>query len=143
MAWNKPYTNISEDMTPFWDLAKEHKLVLWHCKVCGAWYWPQASCRNHANEPYMGNMEWKQASGRGKVFTYTVPYWAFHPGFKDEVPYVYAMIELDEGPLFPSNVIVSDPADVRVGLPVEVVFEDVDNEFSLPKFRPQRGGAGS
>jgi len=136
MTWNKPRPNIPEDMQGFWDNIKAHKFVLWHCKVCDAWYWPLACCRKHANEPYMGNMEWKEASGRGKVFSYTAPHWAFHPGFKDEVPYIYAMIELNEGPLFSSNIIGCDLSEMRIGLPVEVIFEDVDNEFTLPKFRP-------
>ena len=138
MVWNKPRPDIFEDMKSFWVAMKEHKFVLWHCKVCGAWYWPPASCRNHPNEPYMENMEWKQASGKGKVFTYTIPYWAFHPGFKDEVPYIYALIEMEEGPLFPSNVIDCDPSEIKVGLPVEIIFEDVDGEFTLPKFKPLR-----
>ena len=136
MTWNKPRPNIPPDMQAFWDAMKEHKFVLWHCKVCGTWYWPMASCRNHPNDPFMANMEWKEASGRGKVFTFTVPHWAFHPGFKNDVPYIYALIELEEGPLFSSNVINYDANEIKVGLPVQVIFEDVDDEFTLPKFIP-------
>jgi uncharacterized OB-fold protein len=84
----------------------------------------------------MGNMEWKEASGRGKVFTYTIPHWVFHPGFKNEVPYIYALIEMEEGPLFSSNIIDCSPSEIKVDLPVEVIFEDVDGEFTLPKFKP-------
>jgi len=136
MTWNKPRPNIPTDMKSFWDAMKAHKFVLWHCKVCGGWYWPTASCRNHPNEAFMANMEWKEASGRGKVFTFTAPHWVFHPGFKDEVPYIYALIELEEGPLFSSNVINCDLKDMKVGLPVQVIFEDVHDEFTLPKFIP-------
>ena len=134
--YNKPLPNVDYDIKPFWDGCKEHKFKLFRCKVCGAWYWPVASCRNHKNEPYMGNMEWVEASGRGKVFTFNIHHVAFNPVFKDDVPYVYALIELEEGPMFGTNIVGCEPGEVKVGMPVEVVFEDITEEFTLPKFRP-------
>lgn len=139
MTWNKPYPNIPEDMKDYWAALREHRFVLWHCRTCGAWYWPMACCRNHPNEPYMGNMELKEASGRGKVFTYNIHYRAFHPGFRDEIPYIFALIELEESPLFPSTIIGCGEEKIRIGLPVEVSFEDVEEGFTLPKFRPVQG----
>ncbi len=136
MAYNKPLPSVDEDIKPFWDACKRHEFRLVRCKVCGAWYFPLALCRNDHNEPFFGNMEWSRASGKGKVFTFVVAHRPYHPGVKDEVPYVFAMIELDEGPMMGSNVIGCDPYDVKVGMPVEVVFEDVTEEFTLPKFRP-------
>ncbi len=134
--YNKPLPNIDDDIKPFWDGVKEHKFKLFRCKQCGAWYWPVACCRNHENEAFYGNMEWAEASGNGKVFAFNIHNVAFDPAFKNDVPYVYALIELKEGPMFGSNIIGCAPSEVKIGMPVEVVFEDITEEFTLPKFRP-------
>jgi len=81
-------------------------------------------------------MEWADASGRGRVFAFNIHNVAFDPVFKDDIPYVYALIELDEGPMFGSNIIGCDPSEVTIGMPVEVVFEDITEEYTLPKFQP-------
>ena len=137
--WKKPQPNIDADSQAFWDGLREHRFLLWRCKTCGAWYWPKAFCRAHDNEPFMGNLQWEEASGRGKIFAFNVHHWAFHPGFKDEVPYVYAVVEMDEGPVISSTLVDIEPKDVKVGLPVEIVYEDHPNEgFTIPKFKPAR-----
>ncbi len=136
MAYNKPLPNVAEDMKDFFEGLRRHELRLLRCRVCGAWYWPIAFCRNHANEPYGANLEWTKASGRGKVFVHNIHEVAFEPAFKDEIPYVYALIETEEGPLIGSNVIGIPASEVKIGMPVEVVFEDITEEFTLPKFRP-------
>lgn len=139
MPWNKPLPNVDADIQPFWDGLKEHRFLLFRCKRCGEHYWPAAFCRNHPNEPFFGNLEWADASGRGKVFTFNVHHIAFHPGFQEDIPYVYALIELDEGPLFGTNLIDCDPADVHIGMPVEVAYRDVPEiGYTLPYFRPCR-----
>lgn len=136
MANEKPQPNIDFDIKPFWDGVAEHQFLLLYCKKCGACYWPVAYCRNHPNEPFMGEMEWRPASGKGKVFTFNIHYRAFDPAFKDDIPYIYALIELDEGPMFGTNIIGCKPEDVQVGAPVEIVFEDyVDGGYTLPKAR--------
>ena len=56
--WNKPLPSVDDDIAPFWKAMKQHEFKLFRCKVCGAWYFPVAFCRNHDNEPYYGNMEW-------------------------------------------------------------------------------------
>ena len=98
-------SQIDKDNEGFYDGLKKHKLLVWRCKTCGASYWPKAYCRNHENEPFAANMEWAEASGRGKIFAFNRHHMAFHPGFKDEIPYVYALIELDEGPLVSSTLV--------------------------------------
>ena len=69
---------------------------------------------NHENEPFAANMEWAEASGRGKIFAFNRHHMAFHPGFKDEIPYVYALIELDEGPLVSSTLVGDRTAEGRL-----------------------------
>ena len=136
MAYLKPRPNIDEDIRPFWEGLRRHEFLLFRCKTCGAWYWPAAYCRNHENDAFMGNLRWQPASGRGRIFSFNVHHWAFHPAFKEEVPYVYALIELDEGPMFGTNVVGCRPEDVRIGQNVEIVFEDHPEEgFTLPKAR--------
>jgi uncharacterized OB-fold protein len=75
-------------------------------------------------------------SGRGKVYSFVTFHRVYHPGFEGDVPYVVALIELEEGPRLLSNVIGVAPEDVRCEMPVEVVFEDV-GEATIPKFRPR------
>ena len=134
MTWEGPLPNVTEDTRPFWEALREHKFKLLRCKRCGAWYWPPAYCRGHENEPFAANMEWTEASGRGKVFVHNIVHWNFHPAYQP--PYVYALVELEEGPLFGSNVVGCDPGEVRIGMPVEVVFEDTGDGITLPKFKP-------
>jgi uncharacterized protein len=136
--WKKPRPQIDHDNEAFWAGLTEHKLLLWRCKTCGAWYWPKTYCRYHDNEPFAANMAWTEAKGTGKLFAFNRHHTAFHPGFKDEIPYVYALIELDEGPLI-SSTLVGDkmPRDVYdVGQRVEIVYEHHPRDgFTLPRFR--------
>jgi uncharacterized protein len=136
--WKKPLPQIDHDNEEFWTGLKNHKLLLWRCKTCGAWYWPKAYCQNHENEPFAANMAWTEAKGTGELFAFNRHHVAFHPGFKQDIPYVYALIELDEGPLI-SSTLVGDrmPKDVYdVGQRVEIVFEDHPRDgFTLPRFR--------
>lgn len=130
----RPVPNITPLTEPFWQAAREHRFTLWRCKTCGASYWPASYCVRHENEPFMGNLAWQEVSGRGTVFTFDVVRRQLHPSFP--TPYVYAIIELEEGPLFGSNVINCSVDDVYVGMPVEVVFDDISDTLSLPKFQP-------
>ena len=136
--WQKPLPNIDKDNEAFFEGLRQHKFLLWRCKKCGANYWPKAFCQNHENEPFAANMDWAESSGRGKIFAFNRHQMVFHPGFKDEVPYCYALIELDEGPLV-SSTLIGDrlPKDVYdVGQKVEVVYEDHPAEgFTVPRFR--------
>jgi uncharacterized OB-fold protein len=77
-----------------------------------------------------------RASGKGSVYTFTVTHQNQAPGFRGEVPYVLAVVELAEGVRMMTNVVGCAPEDVRIGMPVEVVFEDVTPEVALPRFRP-------
>jgi uncharacterized OB-fold protein len=105
-----------------------------HCRKCGAWYWPYTGCRHHDNDAFLENMEWEAASGRGKIFTFTVAHVSFNSAFP--APSIYAIVELDEGPLMPTNIIGCRPDDVYVGLPVIVEFMKNSNGLVLPKFKP-------
>lgn len=137
MEWTKPRPNIDEDIAPFWEGLNRHEFLLFTCEACGARYWPKSFCRNHENEPYFDNLSWRRASGRGTVFTYSVARVAFHPGFAGDIPYAYALVELDEGPMFGSRVVNCPPQDIHIGMPVRILYEDHPDEgFTLPLLEP-------
>jgi hypothetical protein len=75
------------------------------------------------------------ASGKGKIYTFVVYHQAFHKAFEGDLPYVTAIIELDEGPHLLSNIVGSNPEEVECDMPVEVVWEDINEEFALPRFK--------
>ena len=77
-------------------------------------------------------------SGRGTIATFTVVHRAPTPAYQAEAPYALAYVELDEGPRMPARLVDVDPATVEIGMPVEVVFDDVDDDLTLYEFRPVR-----
>jgi uncharacterized OB-fold protein len=80
------------------------------------------------------DVEWVEASGRGVVHTYTVIHRGM-PGWREEGPYVAAIVELDEGARMTTNIVECSPSDVKIDMPVEVVFVD-EGQYALPRFRP-------
>jgi uncharacterized OB-fold protein len=134
---DRPVPELDPINQPFLEGLRAHRLLLFRCMRCGEQYWPAAYCRMHPNEPYMGEMEWAEASGRGTVHTFNIHYTAFHPAWRDQVPYVYAMVELEEGPLIGTNIVGCAPEEVRVGQAVEVEFVDIaGGAATLPLFHP-------
>jgi hypothetical protein len=81
-------------------------------------------------------MEWVPVSGRGRLHSFTIVYQPANAAFRDDVPYVYAVVQLDEGPRLVSNVVQCDPEALQVDMPLVAVFDDVTPEWTLVKFRP-------
>lgn len=133
MDYNKPLPRPNADTRPFWEGCRQHKLLFQKCAACGYVRWPAAVIcpRCHSKES-----AWIESVGKGKIYTYTVFHEVYQPSFARDVPYTVAVIALDDGPRFLSNIIGCPPAEVRIDMPVEVAWEDVTPEFSLPKFRP-------
>ncbi len=132
--WRGPLPNPTEEMLPFWEALHRREFLLPRCHRCGAWRWPVAGCRDHPNEPYLGNLRWTPASGRGWVLSFTIQRAPSDPAFA--VPYVYAVIDLEEGPVMVSNVVNCAPEDVRIGMPVRVMFRPISEQYTLPLFEP-------
>ena len=131
--YRKPLPRIDEESRGYWEALARHELYLQRCRACGTFrFYPRALCPACLSDA----TEWVRASGRGTVYSFTVTYQNQAPGFREEVPYVLAIVELAEGVRLMTNVVGSSPETVRIGLPVEVVFEDVTPEITLPKFRP-------
>ena len=136
-AYAKPLPEITPAMRPFWDAAQRHELVVQRCGGCGAHRFP---ARDVCSRCLSREATWVPVSGRGTVFTWAVMHQVYHPGFAGEVPYAVVVVELDEGARLVSNLVDCPVADVRAGMPVEVVFDDVTPDVTLPKFRPVSAG---
>lgn len=116
----------------FWEATARGELVVQRCLDCRRYrHYPQSMCP----DCHSLKTEWSRVSGRGVIHSYTVAHQSFHPFWADKVPYVVATVELEEGVRMVDDMIELDPAKVRIGLPVEVYFESVSDEISLPKFR--------
>jgi uncharacterized OB-fold protein len=132
----KPLPRPNRLSQPFWDGAKRHELLLQKCSACGhVWFPPSLHCSKCLSTEYT----WSKASGRGKVWSWIVMWQRYFSAFDAEIPYNVAYVELNEGPKLMTNVVGCDNDAIYCDMPVEVVFEDVTAEISLPKFRPAGG----
>lgn len=128
----KPLPAISDFNRPFWEAAKRHELALQRCSDCGKTWAPNGPVCPHC---FSDRYTWEKLSGRGKIATWVVFHKLYHPAFAADIPYSVAFIELEEGPRIISNVVGVANEEMKIGMPVEVVFEDVNAEVSIPKFR--------
>ncbi|MPZ14886.1 MAG: hypothetical protein GEU73_10780 [Chloroflexi bacterium] len=137
--YTKPLPTPSSVSQPFWDAAKEHRLIFQRCRLCGTRvFYPRDICPGPQCFG-VGSLDWVESTGKGRLYSYTVSYQPAHQAFAGDVPYVLAIIEMDEGWRMTSNLINFGSQDaLRIGLRVEVVWDDVTPEFSLPKFQPFR-----
>jgi len=116
----------------FYDYCKKHELRFQHCTNCGTWrHVPRDMCAKCGSFAW----EWAKSSGKGKLFSWTTAMQPMLPQFADLVPYSPVVIEMDEGVRLVSWLTNVPPEELRLGLPVEVVFDDVTPEVTLPKFR--------
>ena len=133
----KPLPKINPLTEPFWEAAKNKSLIIQHCGNCGVFVWcPNPSCTECGND----HLEWKPVSGQGTVFSFTIIRHVLERrgrGFENDVPYIVAWIDLDEGPRFCSNVVDCPVENITIGMPVEVVFLETGGGIFLPKFRPR------
>ena len=131
--YKKPLPRIDEESRGWWEALKRHELSVQHCRDCGTVRLPpRAVCP----ECMSSSVAWERASGRAAVYSFTITHQNQSPGFREELPYVLAVVELEEGVRLMTNVVGCAPDAVRIGLPVEVVFDDVTPEVTLAKFRP-------
>ena len=134
-AYAKPLPQPTALTKPFWAHCRQHELWLQCCLDCGKYrFYPTASCPFCASE----DTEWRRVSGRGSIYTFTVTNQNQAPGFRESLPYVMAYVDLDEGLKMLTNIVDCPPDQVKIGMPVEVVYEDVTPEVTLAKFRPAR-----
>ncbi|PFG74617.1 Zn-ribbon domain-containing OB-fold protein [Tepidiforma thermophila] len=127
-----PVPEPDEASRPFFDGAAAGRLMLMRCIDCQTWRLP---ARQHCDVCLSDRYTWEAASGRGRVRTFGIMHQRYHPAF--QVPYNVTVVELDEGPRLPTNLVEVANEDIYVGMSVEVVFERYD-DVTLPRFRPVR-----
>ena len=118
---------------PFWQACREQRFTLHRCTACGRAYWPASCCIEHGS----AHMEWRDASGRGEVHTYTIVHHPFDPSLSERVPYALAVVKLDEGPFFHTDLVGCELSRVHVGMRVGVVWDRLDAETVIPRFAPE------
>ena len=129
----KPLPRVDEETKGFWEACRRHELYLQRCRECGeVRYYPRALCPSCLSD----RTEWLRSSGKGSVYTFTVTHQNQSAGFRDALPYVLAYVELAEGVRMLTNIVGCAPDQVRIGMPVEVTFDDVTPDVTLPKFKP-------
>ncbi|MBI9086876.1 MAG: Zn-ribbon domain-containing OB-fold protein [Desulfobacterales bacterium] len=118
---------------PFWDATRQGKLMIQHCRQCSAHvFYPRLYCP----ECHSDRLSWTEIAGRGTVYSFTVVRNNAPSAFLAAMPYVVAIVRLEEGVQMCTNIVGCDPEEVRCDMPVEVVFDKIDDEFTLPRFKP-------
>ena len=134
-AIEKPLPLANEDSQEYWEACKRGELCLQKCAGCAHVRFPPAAlCPRCLSESFA----WEAMSGRGKVYTWIVVHRPQHPAFFEDAPYNVAIVELEEGVRTHSSIVGCANEELRVGMPVEVVFDKVNDEVTLPRFRPAR-----
>lgn len=133
MAYEGFVPDVPPQHEPFWASVRRHRTELQRCDRCGRFRFvpsERCTCGSFAST-------WTPVAGTGEVYTYTVVHRAPTVWYQAQAPYVIAHVTLDEGPRMISTVVDCEPADVRVGMPVEMVYDDVSPELTLYRFRPR------
>lgn len=124
---------VNSETAPYWEGCREGELRLQRCAACaGLQFYPRLLC-SHCGAR---DLTWVAASGNGRVRSFTIVRRAVSAAYEQDVPYVVALIELQEGPTMMSNVVGCDPEAVAIGMPVRVTFERWTDEISMPLFQP-------
>ena len=133
-APSHPDIAVSPTARPFWEGLNEGRVMLQWCRQCdrSVWY-PREFCPNCLTEN--NPLEWIEASGRGRVHTYTVIRQAAHPFFQEQVPYIFGVVELAERARMMTN-FLCDPDEIEVGMPVEAVIVDGTDDQKKLHFKP-------
>lgn len=123
------------DTQPFWDGAREGKLLVRRCLDCAhTYFYPRPFCPSCWSD----RVEWVEASGRAELYTWSVVRHNDLPPFAQRVPYVAAIVELEEGPRMMTNVVDCDFDALAAGLPLEVEYREISDDVTIPVFTPRR-----
>ncbi len=134
MPYTKPLPQPTPETQPFWDSLKRHQMQLQCCQDCRDFYfYPRPFCP----KCYSTNVAWEDVSGKATLETYVINHRAA-PRFEEDAPYVIAVVTLAEGPRMMTNLVGVEPEPVALSpdMALEVVYDDVTDEITLPKFRP-------
>ena len=133
MEYTKPLPLVNDLNRPHWEGAKKHQFLVQKCRRCGhTWFPPLPNCSRCLE----ADIDWVAASGKGIIHSFIVYQQGWLEGYKEDIPYNVALIELEEGVRLINNAVGVDADGLRVEMPVEVVFEDISEDVTIPKFRP-------
>jgi uncharacterized OB-fold protein len=134
-SW-RPLPQITKDSEAFWASTHEHAMRMQKCSRCHKFrFYPSEACHFCASLDYT----WELISGKGRIHSWTVLERARGNPFENEVPITIVLVELEEGPIVTSNLIGHDEHDLEIGAPVELEYEDVNDEVTVFVFRPIHG----
>lgn len=131
--YRKPLPRVTPDNRPFWEAARRHELRLPRCLKCRILWYPLGPV---CPECFSERCEWARLSGRGKISSWVVFHKAYFPEFAADIPYNVVQVELEEGPRLLANLVGIANDRIEIGMPVEVLFDDVTPDITLPRFRP-------
>ena len=118
---------------PFWDAAREGRLLIKHCDACAKYhFYPRPFCPHCWNE----TVEWVEASGRATLYTWSVVHRNDLPPFGERVPYVAAVVDLAEGPRMMTNIVDCEFDALEIGMQLEALFDPISDEVTIVQFRP-------
>jgi len=118
---------------PYWEGARRQQLLLQHCRACGhVWHPPTPICPACQAKDY----DWQPACGRGRIYSYTVVHHPAHVAVKDAVPYLVALVTLEEGPRVVANILDTPMEEVRIDMAVSLTFREIAPGVVLPQFEP-------
>lgn len=130
---SKPLPVVTEVNRPFWEGCRSGILRLQYCTQCQQHqFYPRLYCMHCGS----GKISWVTASGRGVIYSYTIIHQNKSPEFVQDTPYNVAIIQLEEGPRMMSNIVGLSPENLRIDLPVKIVFDAVTDTISIPRFEP-------
>jgi uncharacterized OB-fold protein len=132
---DRPLPQPDDDLVAaFWDFCAKEELRFQRCTPCGTWrHLPRLRCAKCGSPEF----SWERSSGRGRVYSWTVTHQAPIRVFAAQAPYAVLVVELEEGVRMIAGLVDASPSELRLDLPVEVVFERITPEAALPQFRPR------
>ncbi|HAC17639.1 MAG TPA: hypothetical protein DDY93_14105 [Dehalococcoidia bacterium] len=129
--YQKPTPEINDENRAFWEGCRQGELRVQKCSNCGHIRHLSPACPQCLKAEH----EWVAASGRGTVYSWIVVHQRYNRAFEEDLPYNVTIVELDEGPRMVTSLVDVENQDIKAGTPVEVVFDRVTEEITLPKFK--------
>jgi uncharacterized protein len=135
--YKKPLPVIQPWSEAFWKGTKEGQLLIQECKQCGSKiFYPRKYCP----DCWSSELSWSRASGKAKVFSYSITHAGVEEHFYEDLPFVLALVDLEEGVRMMTNIVGCPPEEVAIGMDIEVVFDHVTEDIALPKWKPAGKG---
>lgn len=131
VSWPRPKQDVWN--RPFWAATAEHRLSVQRCTACHTLRYPPGPSCPHC---LARDTEWVDLSGRGEVQSWVIFHQVYYSGLAEAVPYNVVLVRLAEGLRFISNIVGVADHDIQIGMPVQVTFEDVASDYSIPRFAP-------